>query len=98
MAERIRVTSFMVDDHRVPMAPGILAVPGLSPSLFAARLPGGSSLQINRDVCGEKVGGVLPSLNGWCRDPFAHRPDVIAQASRHRGGPLLPSSFVVALA
>ena len=43
-------------------------------------------------------GGVSPSLNDWCRDPFAHRPNVIGQAGRHRGGPLSPSSFVVAFA
>ena len=45
-----------------------------------------------------RVGGVLTPLNDWHRDPFAHRPDVIGQASRHRGGPLSPAPFVVAFA
>src|SRR5215218_1520999 len=40
-------------------------------------------------------GGVLTPLNAWHRDPLAHRPDVIGQPRRHRGGPLSPSSFVV---
>jgi hypothetical protein len=42
-----------------------------------------------------KFGGVLKSLNGWQRQPFLERPDVIRQAGRHRGSPLSPRAFAV---
>ena len=35
----------------------------------------------------ETCGGVLTALNGWHRDPFAHRPDMVGQARRHRRRP-----------
>jgi hypothetical protein len=31
-----------------------------------------------------KIGRVLGALNGWHRDPFTHRPDVVGQARGHR--------------
>src|SRR5438445_13850384 len=33
-------------------------------------------------------GRVLSALNGWHRDPFTHRPDVVGQTRRHRRRPL----------
>src|SRR5437870_5205073 len=43
-----------------------------------------------------KGGGVLAPLNGCHRDPFAHRPDMIGQARRHRRCLLPPVPLVVA--
>src|SRR5689334_21784807 len=41
------------------------------------------------------AGGVSGPLNAWHRDPFAHRPDMIGQARRHRRRPPPPVTLVV---
>ncbi len=84
----------------IPSLDGIRAVAFMLVFVGHAELghlvPGGFGVTIFFFLSG--FGGVLPSLNGWRRDPFSHRPDVIGQASRHRRGFLSPSSFDVAFA